>query len=229
MSESATNLPAALCAFHADVNKIHKEARGNFGHYADLATVLSAVLPALSKNGLAVTQTFMPGAEAGDQLLVTSLLHTSGERVESHLPLIISKGRNPLHDWGGATTYARRYALLAILSLAAGIEDDDGESGVPQPSTVKTSPTPAQPQKPVAKAKEQPVANEAKPLDQATRKEVLSVLGKIAKEQPEAFKKFDAEYRKRFSLDADTLIRDHFNEEAHNQLAQAFIKSLEQK
>ena len=119
-------LTKALCAFHRDVSTIHKEAHAQYGKYADLAAVLSTVLPALSKNGLAVVQTFEPCADA-EQVLVTTLLHTSGERIESRLPLVVPKGRNPLHDWGGATTYSRRYALLAILSLSAGIEDDDGE------------------------------------------------------------------------------------------------------
>ena len=119
-------LTKALCAFHRDVSTIHKEAHAQYGKYADLTAVLSTVLPALSKNGLAVVQTFEPSAEA-EQVLVTSLLHTSGERIESRLPLVVPKGRNPLHDWGGATTYSRRYALLAILSLSAGIEDDDGD------------------------------------------------------------------------------------------------------
>lgn len=118
-------LTKALCAFHRDVSTIHKEAHAQYGKYADLTAVLSTVLPALSKNGLAVVQTFEPAGDA-DQVLVTSLLHTSGERIESKLPLVVPKGRNPLHDWGGATTYSRRYALLAILSLSAGIEDDDG-------------------------------------------------------------------------------------------------------
>jgi hypothetical protein len=77
-------LTEALCAFHKDVATIHKEAKGNFGKYADLATVLSAVLPALSKNGLALVQTFEPCAyEGADQLLVTTLLHSSGEKIES--------------------------------------------------------------------------------------------------------------------------------------------------
>lgn len=122
-----SELTKALCAFHRDVSTIHKEATAQYGKYADLATVLSTVLPALSKNGLAVIQTFQPGDQPGEQVLVTSLLHTSGEREDSRLPLTIPKGRNPLHDWGGATTYSRRYALLAILSLSAGIEDDDGD------------------------------------------------------------------------------------------------------
>lgn len=120
-------LAKALCAFHKDVSTIHEEAVAQYGKYADLSTVLSTVLPALSKNGLAVVQTFEPGDEPCGHILVTSLLHSSGERIDSRTPLVISKKNNPLHEWGGSVTYTRRYALLAILSLAAGIKDDDGD------------------------------------------------------------------------------------------------------
>jgi hypothetical protein len=141
-------LTKALCAFHRDVSTIHKEAHAQYGKYADLTAVLSTVLPALSKNGLAVVQTFEPCAES-EQVLVTTLLHTSGERIESRLPLVVPKGRNPLHDWGGATTYSRRYALLAILSLSAGIEDDDGDHAT---QTTTVAPKVASASEPVAKA-----------------------------------------------------------------------------
>ena len=37
-----------------DVGTIHKEANAQYGLFADLAGVLSAVNPALSKNGLSI-------------------------------------------------------------------------------------------------------------------------------------------------------------------------------
>ena len=140
-------LTAALCKFHKDVETIHKESKAQYGSFADLATILSTVLPALCKNGLAVVQTFEPGET--DPVLVTTLCHESGESITSHLPMVISKGRNPLHDWGGSVTYQRRYALLAILCLAAGIEDNDGDMS--PASTPVTAPAPAK-AKPAAAA-----------------------------------------------------------------------------
>jgi hypothetical protein len=137
-----SSLAAALPLFHQKVKTIHKAAKGQYGEFADLATVLGEVTPKLSECGLSVTQTFEPHGD-DDMLLVTTLLHSSGDVINSKMPLINvvpSGGRsNPLHAWGGAVTYQRRYALLAILNLAAGIKDDDGDAadgstrGRPQP------------------------------------------------------------------------------------------------
>ena len=119
-------LVAALCAFQLKAQPIHKESRAQYGLYADLQTVLATITPALAECGLAITQTFATDTE-GRPLLRTTLRHTSGESETSVVPLVITEGRNPLHMWGGAVTYQRRYAILAILNMAAGIEDDDGD------------------------------------------------------------------------------------------------------
>jgi hypothetical protein len=124
-------LTAALVAFHKDVATIHESSTAQYGAYADLSTVLSAILPALSKNGIRLSQSFQPWGDDGtNMLLVTSLKHVSGEEEVSRLPLVranSSRG-NAVHDWGGAVTYQRRYAVLAMLGLAAGIKDDDGDA-----------------------------------------------------------------------------------------------------
>lgn len=128
---SGSPLTAALVAFHQDVATIHESSQAQYGAYADLSTVLSAILPALSKNGIRLSQTFQPWGEDGNaMLLVTSLKHVSGEEETSRLPLVrpTSSRGNAVHDWGGAVTYQRRYAILAILGLAAGIKDDDGDA-----------------------------------------------------------------------------------------------------
>jgi hypothetical protein len=123
MGTEVKNLIQALCEFHLKVEQIHKLSKAQYGMYADLQTILQAVTPALCECGLAITQTFE------GESLVTILHHTSGEEVRSQVPLLLGDGRNALHVWGGAVTYQRRYSILAILNLAAGIEDDDGQSG----------------------------------------------------------------------------------------------------
>jgi hypothetical protein len=203
------DLTKALCAFHRDVSTIHKEANAQYGKYADLATVLSTVLPALSKNGLAVVQTFEPAQEPGDQVLVTTLLHTSGERIESRLPLVVPKGRNPLHDWGGATTYSRRYALLAILSLAAGIEDDDGDyANAPAPATATATAT-ASASKPPAKRASSP--NPEK-LSAAEVQELVQAVLKVSEERRA---QIVLAFQERFSLPPDKKAADYIKTAAH--------------
>tara|TARA_Y100000114_G_scaffold53144_1_gene48506 strand:- start:6954 stop:7592 length:639 start_codon:yes stop_codon:yes gene_type:complete len=134
------NLVAALAAFHKDCQSIEEKSRAQFGAFADLSTVLSAVTPALSKHGLALVQTF--DTEGDDDILVTTLYHTSGRHIFSRarLPRVEGAGgrQNPLHLWGGSVTYARRYTALALLGLAAGMEDDDGDSAGPVKPARKT-------------------------------------------------------------------------------------------
>lgn len=138
------NLVAALAAFHQDCSTIEEKSRAQFGTFADLSTVLSAVTPALSKHGLALVQTF--DTEGDDDILVTTLYHTSGRHIFSRarIPRIEGGGnrQNPLHLWGGSVTYARRYCALALLGLAAGMEDDDGDVADPKPRQAKPQPKP---------------------------------------------------------------------------------------
>jgi hypothetical protein len=57
-------------------------------------------------------------------VLLTVLVHAeTGERIESRYPVRCKDPQDP-QKVGGAVTYARRYALLALLGLAP--EDDDG-------------------------------------------------------------------------------------------------------
>jgi hypothetical protein len=84
--------------------------------YAPLELILEKTRPALRENGIALTQTFRGGA------LVTSLLHAGGGMIESVLPLERSGGS--WQEFGSAVTYARRYAVVAILGIATE-EDDD--------------------------------------------------------------------------------------------------------
>lgn len=115
----------ALLEFHKSVGPIRELSTAQYGQYADLQTVLAAVTPHLLEQDLAISQTFRGNS------LVTQLMHISGEQIESETPLIVDEHRkgNVLHAWGGAVTYQRRYALLAILNLAAGCPDDDADHG----------------------------------------------------------------------------------------------------
>ena len=136
-------LVTALAAFHADVGKITKASKAQYGLYANLATVLDAVTGPLALHGLIVTQTFTPW-DGGYTILRTTLAHSSGESIVSEVVMPLEANpRNQLHSFGAACTYLRRYALLAILNLAA--EDDDGESfgssSTQKPAARSTSPS----------------------------------------------------------------------------------------
>lgn len=119
------DLVTALSGFHAAVGRVLKTSKADRYRYADLATVLDTVRGPLLDNGLVVSQLF-----DGDAL-ITRLMHVSGEFLESrmNLPVLDMRGMNAAQALGSAISYCRRYALLAILCLAA--EDDDGAGSGP--------------------------------------------------------------------------------------------------
>ena len=94
-------------------------------HYADLASVWSAIRKPLTDNGLAITQGLE--TQGGTTVLVTTLLHSSGEAVYSCYPILLPQEKMYSPQMlGAAVTYARRYSLAAIVGIAQ--DDDDGNS-----------------------------------------------------------------------------------------------------
>ena len=90
--------------------------------YADLGACIKAAAPELLKNGLAVIQTIQ------GQVLVTTLSHSSGEFINSQIPLnqqtLFSTAFQQI---GSMITYLKRYAYCAILGIVAD-EDDDANA-----------------------------------------------------------------------------------------------------
>jgi hypothetical protein len=99
---------------------------GKATKYATLADCIDASRAALSANGLCVIQG--PGAtntEAKTLCITTRIVHESGEWIETDFDMPLTKW-SP-HEAGSATTYGRRFALMAMLGLAP-VEDDDGNA-----------------------------------------------------------------------------------------------------
>lgn len=100
-----------------------KSDKGSYSYkYADLADVIECFRGPLSKNGLAVAQTMTP--VDGHLVMTTKLLHSSGEWLASDYPIA---AYNRPQEQGSAITYARRYAVTALLGIAAE-DDDDGQA-----------------------------------------------------------------------------------------------------
>lgn len=125
MSESIGELCQALSKAQSEIEHAQKDSvNPHFrSKYADLSSVWSACRGPLTKNGLAITQTFDHNER--EVVLVTTLVHTSGQFMRSILPIEAPKGSGSQKQ-GSAITYARRYALAAIVGVVAD-EDDDGE------------------------------------------------------------------------------------------------------
>ena len=116
----------ALCKFIQEVGTIKEEANAQYGKFADLSGVLSVVNPVLAKNGLIVTNTTKIVED--NNILTVQLLHISGESLPPS-EILLPKGiaKNELYSTGQALTYFKRYLLLGLLNLTAGIPDHDGQ------------------------------------------------------------------------------------------------------
>lgn len=92
--------------------------------FVSLQGVHDAIDEGLARNGLIAMQPTRIG-EDGKTVLVTTLLHSSGEWIAGEYPITAAKANDPQAE-GSAMTYARRYALMAMVGIAP--EDDDGNA-----------------------------------------------------------------------------------------------------
>jgi hypothetical protein len=138
-SESIDKIIPAFIAFQSDMPSVPKD--GNNPHfkskYATLGAITEATRPHLAKHGLGFMQ-WMSNRD-GYQLIVTRIMHTSGQWMEDE-GYILNPTKNDPQGMGSAVTYARRYTLGASLGIIT--EDDDDGNRASEPAPVK-KPAPA--------------------------------------------------------------------------------------
>lgn len=127
MSPQIGKLAEALAKAQSQMEHAKKDANNPFfkSKYADLTSVSEACRTQLAANGIAVTQTTALN-ETGGAVLITTLMHSSGEWIRGFMPIMVSKA--DAQGFGSALSYARRYALAGIASVCT--SDDDGEAAV---------------------------------------------------------------------------------------------------
>lgn len=131
-SENIGQLAEALSTFQAEITDPVKNRVSHTSKYADLPSILELCRPLLSKNGLSVVQ--FPGIGANDKIsLETVLMHKSGEWVGSIYEMSAIdwqklKSTNAAQADGIIITYARRYAITALLGIAAQDDTDANNS-----------------------------------------------------------------------------------------------------
>lgn len=119
---------------------VKMEAGGSYTFdYATLDNIIDTARKALSDNGIAVVQCLDRDAQGGN-VLITRLLHKDGGVMVNEMPVDLPKARKfmrngqevviepRIQEIGSVITYARRYAICAMLNIAAE-EDDDGTAG----------------------------------------------------------------------------------------------------
>lgn len=143
MSSEIKDMAGAMAAAQAEITTASKDRLNpHFKQsYATLASVWEACRVALTKNGISVVQS--PTANGAQLTLTTVLMHKSGQWFRDTLSLT-ARDASP-QSVGSAITYARRYALAAMVSVAPD-DDDDGNSAQPAPQAARVYEAP----KPVA-------------------------------------------------------------------------------
>lgn len=154
-SETIGKLAEALSKAQGVIENAKKESENPFfkSHYADLSSVWEVARKPLSDNGLAVSQ--LPETCEGNKIkLRTILMHSSGEWVCSEFDMPYIKA-DP-QAVGSALTYARRYALAAIVGIVAD-EDDDGNAASKENTTDQGKKEPPKQPPPKEQPEELPV------------------------------------------------------------------------
>jgi len=149
--------------------------------YASLASALDIVRKALGQHEIATVQTTAIDQASGQIQLTTLLAHASGEWISSDWPVCSISETSAPHRMGAALTYARRYALFALVGIA-GEDDLDAPEPLLETSTVGgVTPLPAKASKP---ASTRSTALDAAPSErekQCSRRSKLSKTAKISR------------------------------------------------
>jgi hypothetical protein len=118
----------ALSAFQRECPPIHKRASGVHGAaYAPLDYIEATIRPYLAKFGLSYT--FNQTERGTDSICIETVVrHKAGHKTSSLFTCTIDKSArmNDSQKDGSATSYAKRYGLVAALGISITGQDDDG-------------------------------------------------------------------------------------------------------
>lgn len=126
IKELATALSKAQAEFEtAPLNRINPYFKSS---YADLASVVAASRPALTKYGLSVTQE-VSNNDDGSLWLITELMHNSGQWKLSKFRMVPPK--NDIQAISSYNTYCKRMCYASLIGVVVGDDlDDDAEIAV---------------------------------------------------------------------------------------------------
>lgn len=132
------DLYAALARAQAKFKPIRKnrevqitmKSGGKFKfRYADIEEINAATREALTSEGLSIIQPVKSDPSNGAHWIETTLLHASGGTLDSRIDVKPPQAYGDPKEFGAAVTYLRRYAVSALLGLAA--DDDLDANGEP--------------------------------------------------------------------------------------------------
>ena len=132
-SENINEISSALAKAQGQIENAIKDSSNPFfkSKYADLTSVWAACRKQLSENGLSVIQS--PEESSHGISVVTMLCHSSGQWIRSKYSMPCDSSKLTPQVIGSAITYARRYALSAMVGIAPH-DDDDGNEASNKPA-----------------------------------------------------------------------------------------------
>src|SRR6266446_1803451 len=149
-SESIGAIAAALAKAQGELTNPEKSLTGTIRspfprqadrtfRYASLASGLDIIRKSLGQQEIATVQTTTIDQSSGHIQLTTVLAHASGEWISSEWPVCAVSEMAAPHRMGAALTYARRYALFALVGIA-GEDDLDAPDILVEPSPAISAP-----------------------------------------------------------------------------------------
>lgn len=129
-SQELKNIYSAIIKARPEIAPIARTKSARNYKYATLDSVIELLSLVLPKHGLGWLQTL--STEDGQPILVTRMIHESGEWIEDAMVLPQTKlngGANESQELGASITYFKRYALSAIFGIATD-DDTDGVAEV---------------------------------------------------------------------------------------------------
>lgn len=113
-------------------------------YYAELSTIFSHIKSVMAANGLSVVQGIVENPQG--MACVTKLIHSSGQYFETTTPMILPE-KFDMQGLAGALTFARRYAVMAILGISPE-SDDDSNGSMDKEAVIMDKPRPMKTQEP---------------------------------------------------------------------------------
>ena len=141
-SQEITKLAKSLIEVQKSLTPATKDANNPFtkSNYATLNSVMESCRDALLQNGIWLCQYPVPVEAPGCIGLATKLTHAESGQWQTSVAVVPLPKADP-QGMGSAITYARRYALSAMLGIVT--EDDDGEAAKISSKSTTTSKRPS--------------------------------------------------------------------------------------
>ncbi len=145
-SDEIKDIAASLAKAQGQIEGAKRNAKNPHlqVNYANLAAVWDACREPLSVNGLGFMQ--FPDVQSGVLILDSMLTHETGQWIRHIFSMPVHK--LDAQGIGTVITYAKRYAMCAILGIASDDDDDDAQSATdaaknaPRQNQNRTQPKP---------------------------------------------------------------------------------------